>query len=97
MSDGKCKVVAIQLGEAALNLIRQDEVPIRVKVALLTEDGSPCGYFAKSNDWSEKTIDALRALADAVEEDCMNHLFEGESAAVAPTSETDREGSPPQF
>ncbi len=97
MSEGRCKVVGLQLGEAALNFIRTDEVPIRAKVALLSEEGSPCGFFTKNNGWSERTLEALRALADAIEEDCIPHIFDGGSAPANPSTEEKEDGSPQQF
>ncbi len=97
MSDGRCKIIALQLGEAHLNLIRPNEVPIQAKVALLTEEGQPCGFFQKNNDWSEKTIEALRALAEAIEEDCIAHIFEGEAAVPSPDAVAEKEDGPRQF
>ena len=93
MSDGRCRILGIQLGEAALNLILPGEVPIKAKFALLDEDGSPCGSFVKHNGWSESTLEALRALANAIEADAIGHVFEGD--AVEGSSE--KTDGPPQF
>ncbi len=93
MSDGRCRIIAIQLGEAALNFILPGQPHIRVKVALLNEDGSPCGSLTKENGWSEKTYEAMKALADAIEEDAASHVFEGESVPA----QGELPGEPPQF
>ena len=75
LSEGKSKIVGLQLGEAMVNFIRPDLPPIKAKLALLAEDGSACGFIEKSNGWSERTQAALQALAEAVEEDALQHVF----------------------
>jgi len=95
LTEAKCRVTGVQLGEAQLNFIRSDLVPIQAKIALLAEDGTVCGYFEKRNGWSEKTHVALQALADALEEDALVHLFQQPEAEAAPDAEKAEE--PQQF
>jgi hypothetical protein len=92
----KCRITAVQLGEGQVNLIRPDQVPIKAKFALLSEDGMACGFFEKSNNWSEKTHAKLQELAEAMEEDCLTALFEvgPEDSRASETVEPDE---PPQF
>jgi hypothetical protein len=85
-SKSKSLIVGVQLGEAAINLIRPGQ-PLTAQFALAREDGEFAGLVERRMDWSEKVHGALKALADAMEEDMLNHLFEvqpPESSAVEP-------------
>lgn len=93
VSSSNARIRAITLGEASLNLIRMDQIPLRAKFALLDEEGNACGYFEKSNGWSEKVLEALQVLAGVIEEDAMSTIFLEETSSPT-TSSTDE---PPQF
>jgi hypothetical protein len=93
LSTAKPKVVGLQLGEASINLIRPDAVPIKAKLAIIGEEESACGYIEKHNGWSEKTLAALQELASCIEADALPHLFFEEDPATKEESQAD----PPQF
>lgn len=93
LSTAKPKTVGLQLGEASLNFIHPELAPIRAKLAILAEEGEICGYLEKSNAWSEKTMAALQALAECIEEDALPHIFLEESPQTKDESRVD----PPQF
>lgn len=96
LTTAKSRVVGIQLGEASLNLIRMNEVPIKAKFALMTADGDVCGYVEKYNGWSDKVQEALRNFAEVLEEEGLKQLFEVTDAAESPQSNPDV-AEPPQF
>jgi hypothetical protein len=93
LSTAKAKVIGLQLGEAELNVIRPGVPPIRAKFALLDEDATPCGYVEKANGWSEKTMGAMQALVECMEEDALKIVFMEETK---PT-EAEKAEEPPQF
>lgn len=75
LSDSKSRIIGIQVGEIELNFIRPDKPPIKAKFALVG-DGGICGYFDKSEDWSEKSLEALRVFAEALEMDVLGRIFQ---------------------
>lgn len=89
------KIRGLLLGEATLNLIRMNEIPIKAKFALVDEEGNACGYFEKSNGWSEKTFEALQKLVGAMETDAHGVLFVDNEEA--PTASPEFSDEPPQF
>lgn len=94
LSKAKCKITGIQLGEAELNLIgRPDRPPLKVKYALIGEDGTTCGYYEKYTDWSDKALEALRVFTEALEEETLPVLFE----QSAEKSDDQKPDEPPQF
>jgi hypothetical protein len=93
LSTAKPKIVGLQLGEAALNFIRPEVVPIKAKLAIIGEEDSTCGYIEKNNGWSEKTLAALQELASCIEADALPHLFFEED----PAAKEDSQAEPPQF
>lgn len=100
LSEQKSKIVGIMAGEVAINTIRPDLPPLRVKFALLADEG-PIGFSEIGNgggigSWSEKTTKALQALIDALEEDGLRMLFKGEPQATE-TPQTEGKPEPPQF
>ncbi len=83
------KIVGVHLGEASLNFIHEGIAPIKAKFALLAKDGSPIGYVEMSREWSEKTLDALKQLTAALEEEAAARVFEittGDAEAKAEPS-----------
>lgn len=97
MSTAKPKIVGVQLGEAAINYVRPGEPPITAKFLLLAEGGGAvCGHMTKGGNWSEKSLAALQALVDSLEEDALSHIFEVDSTKElgAPDSTS---AEPPQF
>lgn len=94
ITEDKCRIQAVMLGEATINFIRPDQVPVRAKFALLAgDDGSPCGFVEKANGWSEKTLTKMRELAESMEEDVLPHIFQ----VSGKTPEPSNPGEPPQF
>lgn len=95
LSEQKSKIVGIMAGEVAINTIRPDLLPLRVKFALLADEG-PIGFSETSCDWSDKTVKAMQAFIDALEEDGLRMLFKGEPQATG-TPQTEGRTEPPQF
>jgi len=93
LSMAKPKIVGLQLGEASINFIHPDIVPIKAKLAIIGEEESTCGYIEKRNGWSEKTLTALQELASCIEADALPHLFFEED----PTTKEASQADPPQF
>lgn len=91
--DAETRIKAIQLGEAKVNFIRPDQPPIWAKFALLSEEGSACGYFEKVNGWSEKVQQKIRELAEAMEEDALPHI----SKVTGSAPDKRNPDEPPQF
>ena len=97
ISEASCKVVGVQLGEATISLLNSDGIraaPLKAKFALMNKEEQASGYIEVRN-WSQRTIDALLALQDAMEEDALAHLFDV-SPGANPTKSKD-EAEPPQF
>lgn len=93
LTKAKCKITGIQLGEAELNLIRPERPPLKVKYAMLGEDGATCGYFEKYTDWSDKALEALRVFSEVLEEEALPMLFD----QPAEKSADQKPDEPPQF
>ena len=93
LTTSKCKITGVHFGEAELNLIRGDRPALKVKYALVGEDGTTCGFFEKAGGWSEKALEALRVFTEALEEDCMPALFD---KPTEPSSE-EKPAEPQQF
>jgi hypothetical protein len=87
----------VQVGEATLNLLRDGIPTVKVRFALLTEEGA-AGFMDISDitQWSSKTIDAMRAFTEALEEDALRVIFRL-PAQGAETSQTDDATGPAQF
>ncbi len=94
LTEAKCRITGVTLGEAQINLIRIDAVPIQAKFALISGDGSVSGYFERRNGWSDKVLQALQAFVDAIEEDGLTVVFE---EMTKPVSEGESAEGPPQF
>lgn len=89
------KIVGVQLGDATIVLLGTG-TPLRGKFALLTKDGETCGFMEIGHGWSDKTIEALKAFSDALEEEALSMIMEAKSAEEpAPNPEAPNE--PPQF
>ena len=99
LSGAKCRIVGVQLGEAEINLIRGDRPPLRVKMALLSEDGATCGYLDIIPS-SEKILDAVRQFAEVVETEVLPRIFEidpGSEGSVSEVTRASQVDEPPQF
>lgn len=95
LTEAPIKIIGVQMGEASLNLMREGVPPLKAKVALISKDGEPCGYMDIAHGWSEKTIEALRALTSAVEEDALARIAEQQPKSETPTTEEQK--GPQQF
>jgi hypothetical protein len=93
LSTARPRIIGLHLGEASINFIRPDVVPIKAKLAIIGEEELACGYIEKSNGWSEKTLRALQELGSCIESDTLHHLFIEEDSQV----QVDSSAEPPQF
>jgi hypothetical protein len=75
ITDAPCKIKAVHLGEASINMIRMDQVPLKAKYALLSEDGNVCGYVEKSTGWSDRVLEKMKELGDIMEEEALGLIF----------------------
>jgi hypothetical protein len=94
VSAAPCKIKAILLGEAALNLIRVGQTPLKAKFALLDSEGNSCGSFEKSDGWSDAALEALSRFAEVLETEALGVVFEASEVAEATGQDSD---GPPQF
>ncbi len=76
LSEAPTKIVGLQVGEISLDLIRSGLPMLKVRFALLTEDG-PKAFMdvGELGNWSQKSLDAMRAFTEALEEDGLNLIF----------------------
>jgi hypothetical protein len=95
LSQVPSKIIGVQLGDVTLNFIRPDQPPIQAKFALLNEEEVICGYSEGSAGWSERTLEALRALQDALEDDAMARIFGIPTDSAS--KQTPEVIEPPQF
>lgn len=97
LSEQPSRIYGLMAGEVTLNLIRTDMPALRVKFALLTDEG-PVGYVevGVGGQWSEKTLKAMQAFTESLEEDALRLIFKGPTQATE-TPQTDGPIDPPQF
>lgn len=91
------KIIGVQVGELSLDLIRMGVPALKVRVALCTDDG-PVGFvdLADPSRWSKKTLDAMRAFTEALEEDALQVIFRT-PVQDAETAQAPSPSDPPQF
>lgn len=94
LSRSRCKVVGVQTGELTLNVTSPSPL-LRVKFALVAEDGGTVGYFEKGSAWSEKTQELLQQLTESLEADALPYLFDEPIEDLDPTKPPSEE--PPQL
>ena len=87
---GKPRIVGVTLGKAVINLIRPEIPPLTAEFGLVRDDEELAGLVEKRMEWSEKTINAIKVLQEAMEEDMLKALFD-----VPPAVPTNPE-EPPQ-
>lgn len=92
MRTGETRIVGLRLGEATIDLIGGFPGMLHATFALIKDDGTNCGKITKALGWSEKTSEALRVFAEALEEDIYSEYFKG--APNAPDADI-AEGAPP--
>lgn len=99
LSEAPTKIIGVQVGELALDLIRSGMPSLKVRFALLTEDG-PKAFMdvGELGNWSQKSLDAMRAFTEALEEDGLNLIFKATTGTQASEiSGTDAGDGPAQF
>ena len=74
-SDGVCKITGITLGEISIKLL-EDSLLV-AKYAFCDAAGDRYGYGNRNVNWSDETLEKLKALATSMEEDICRDLFEG--------------------
>lgn len=97
LCEAPTKIVGVQLGEVAIDLIRVGVPALRVKVAILVAEG-PIGFieFSDVGQWSQKSLDAMKAFTDALEEEALKVVFKLPTQDTE-TPLTDRANEPVQF
>lgn len=97
LSEQPSKIYGLMAGEVTLNFIRPELPALRVRFALLTDDG-PIGFadVGAGGQWSEKTLKAMQAFTESLEEDALRLIFK--AAPQAPeTPQSEGPNDPPQF
>jgi 2-keto-3-deoxy-galactonokinase len=89
---GETRIVGLRLGEVEINLVHGFPGVLHAKFVLIKDDGSNCGQVTRNLDWSEKTSEALRVFAEALEEDVYADYFKG--APSSPDADAP-DGAPP--
>jgi hypothetical protein len=100
LSEAPSKIVGIQVGELALNLIRTGVPMLQVKFSLLTEEHGSTAFMDVSDAvsiWSSKVLDAMKAFTDAIEEDALKILFKVDAQQTTETSTGETSDEPVQF
>lgn len=97
MGTSRCKIVGVQLGEAAINYIRQNVPPIDAVFALISENG-PVGSVSRNMGWSPATMEAMQKFAEAMEADVMATVFDDEpGAGEGEAVDAEKSSEPQQF
>jgi hypothetical protein len=81
LTDHKCKIVGVRVGEIAANLLKLEDPKLLVKFVLLRDpskspDGINSGMYSKELDWSERTKQAFEEFVHSLEDDALHELFE---------------------
>lgn len=97
LSEQPSRICGLMAAEITLNFIRSDSPPIKARFALLTDEG-PVGFsdIGGGGTWSEKTLKAMKAFTESLEEDALGLIFKG-STQVQETPQSEDPDSPPQF
>lgn len=99
LSNDKCKIVGIQLGEIRLSLIADPRSPAvsEAKFALVGEDGLFIGsLLLGSSAWNDNMRKALEGFIDVIEQEALNYVFDVKDGKTEATPEKDT-NEPPQF
>lgn len=96
LSEEKTKLIGVQVGELALNVLMPDRpLGLKVRLALIADNGGPIGVADFNGPhFSEKVHKAVATLIDAIEEEGLGFIFKIESQ-VSETTET-KDGTEPQ-
>jgi hypothetical protein len=96
LSEQPSRIYGLMAGEVTLKLLGP-ETGLRVKFALLTDEG-PVGYadVGIGGQWSEKTLKAMQAFTESLEEDALRLIFKP-STQASETPQSEGPGDPPQF
>lgn len=84
LSEAPTKIIGIQVGEVTIDLIRSGVPALKVRLAMFTDEG-PVAFMdvGDAGQWSNKSIDAMRAFTEALEEDALRLVFK------VPTQDTE--------
>ena len=101
LSEAPTKIVGVQIGEVALNLIRQrgPDPMLKARFALLTDKG-PTGFLDlddRFGQWSEKTMIAMKGFTEALEEDALREIFKISDENTEQVLKEGSENEPAQF
>lgn len=100
LSEAPTKIFGIQVGDLTIDLIRTGIPTIRVKFALLTEEHGPTAFMDVSDTvsiWSPKTLEAMRAFTESLEEDALKFVFKVDGTQVTETPKDETSDGPAQF
>lgn len=90
LSEAPTKVIGVQVGELAIDLIRSGVPALKVRIAMFTDAGV-VGFMDIADKWSKKSMDAMQAFIEALEEDALEVIFKvpqsSEPAAFADLNE----------
>lgn len=94
---GKCKIDSVLVGEGSFELLAP--LPsLSVKYAFCNKEGDlRFGVGHRNQNWSEETMDCLRALASSIERDICSDVFEGGTSACADDTTPDTSDGVPGF
>lgn len=97
LCEAPTKIIGVQVGEAAIDLIRSGIPALKVRIAIFTDDG-PVGFMdiGDIGQWSQRSLDALRVFTEALEEDALRFIFKV-TTQDAETAQTDGPNEPAQF
>ncbi len=97
LCEAPTKIVGVQVGEVAIDLIRIGAQALKVKMAVFSDDG-PVGFMemGDSGHWSQKSLDAMKMFTEALEEDALKVIFKIPTQDTE-TSSTDKVSEPVQF
>lgn len=95
LTQGKCRITGVQLGEATVSYVQAGPSPLRAKFVLLKDEMDVAGEVVKTSDWSEKTMELIKALSDSMEEDAMASLFD--MPEIQPPEDSEIPNEPQQF
>lgn len=76
ITKAKSRIIGVRLGEARIDLINKQSLPLVATFALLRDDELLAGKVDLRLAWSEKTLELLVKLQESMEEDALGQLFE---------------------
>jgi hypothetical protein len=86
---GKPRIVGVTLGKAIINVIHPGIPPLTAEFGLVRDDEELAGLVEKRMEWSDRTMKAIAALQESMEEDMLAALFEVPPAG-SPESEPEQ-------